>query len=424
MAGEIYMPQLGLTMSEGTLVQWLKRIGDQVNSGDVIMLVETDKATQEVTTQEQGVLSTILVDEGTTVPVGTILAYLGSTVSNESKPHEQPQKAPKQASGQPEASPSGIDQHKQTLERWRSSPLARKMAAQMGVDLGMVLGRGPGGRILASDVQRYIAAKPEALAATSPKIAAPATIPLTAPPQNPKTGDGTLVELQGLRKIAAERMAYSFSTAPHFYLTVEVDAGDLVALREQALPTARRRFGVEITFSDLIIKAVAIALREHPHVNATWDGNAISQHANVNIGIAAAVGEGLIVPVIQGADQLPLVEIARQRSQLVEQARNGKLALPDLEGGTFTISNLGMFGIDLFQAIVNPPQAAILAVGRIKERPAVHQGQVAPRPMLFLSLSSDHRILDGATAARFLGRIAGLIEDPMELVLTDGLNTA
>jgi pyruvate dehydrogenase E2 component (dihydrolipoamide acetyltransferase) len=245
-----------------------------------------------------------------------------------------------------------------------------------------------------------------------------------APRPLPAQAEGREIDLQGLRKLTAERMAYSFSTAPHFCLSMEVDAGELSVLRERLQRTAGKKPGLEITYTDLLVRSAAIALREHPAVNACWTGSAVREWRRVNIGIAVAVEDGLTVPVIRDADRLSLAGIARQRARLVELARAGRLALADLEGGTFTISNLGMFGIDFFQAIINPPQAAILAVGRIKERPAVHEGQVKPRPIMYLSLAGDHRVLDGAAGARFLARLAGLIEDPMELLLSEGSSEA
>ncbi len=217
----------------------------------------------------------------------------------------------------------------------------------------------------------------------------------------------------------AERMAHSFSTAPHFYLTVEVNAAELVALRKQVSGAIQRRHGVEVTISDLLVKAVAIALKEHPAANAAWGGTGYQLNDQVNMGLAVAMNDGLVVPVIQGADNLSLGQIAKKRSELVEEARAGQLTLPELEGGSFTLSNLGMFGIDLFQAIVNPPQAAILAVGRIKDRVVPVDGAPAVRPTMFVTLSSDHRILDGAMAAKFLARVVQLLEDPVELLLAE-----
>ncbi|MHB1162747.1 MAG: dihydrolipoamide acetyltransferase family protein, partial [Chloroflexota bacterium] len=214
-----------------------------------------------------------------------------------------------------------------------------------------------------------------------------------------------------------ERMALSFSTAPHFYLTVEVDAGNLVAFHKQVVPAIEKRHGVNPTITDILIKATAVALREHPEANASWIDGGIQRNATVNLGMAAAMNEGLIVPVIPSADRLGLGEIARKRKDLVERARAGRLTLPDLEGGTFTLSNLGMFGIDQFQAIVNPPQAAILAVGRIKDRVVPVDGQVGVKPTMFMTLSVDHRVMDGAEGAKFLARIVELLEQPMELVL-------
>lgn len=227
------------------------------------------------------------------------------------------------------------------------------------------------------------------------------------------------MELKGVKKVVAERMAQSFSTAPHFYLTVEVDATSLMAIRQQVSAAIQRRHGVDVTVTDLLVKAVATALKEHPEANAAWAGSGYQLNQGVNLGVAVAMQDGLVVPVIQGAERLSLGQVANKRSVLVERARKGELTLPELEGGSFTLSNLGMFGIDLFQAIVNPPQAAILAVGRIKDRVVAVDGQVVVRPTMFMTLSSDHRILDGAMAAKFLARVVQLLEDPMEMLLGD-----
>jgi pyruvate dehydrogenase E2 component (dihydrolipoamide acetyltransferase) len=419
MAGEIFMPQLGLTMKEGTLVQWLKAVGEEVRAGDPIMLVETDKATQEVPAMEDGILGTILIEEGATVAVGTVLAYYQAAIEKLLL-QESRKEAPTEP--RPNNSVERVKRSLITSSRMRATPLARRVAAKNDVNLELVTGRGPGGRILASDVQRYIEGNgfPQAQPQLESRILKDIP-PVQAPPVYFDAG-GRLIELQGSRKITAERMAYSFSTAPHFYLTVEVDAGNMIALRQQIKPTAEKKFNVEITISDIIIKSAAISLRENPWINASWTGsNTINEHLDANVGVATAVNDGLIVPVIKKADQLSLVEIARRRSTLVEQARSGRLGLKDLEACTFTVSNLGMYGIDLFQAIVNPPQAAILAVGRIKERPVVYRGEILARPTMYLSLSSDHRILDGVMASGFLSRVVELIEDPMELMLSAGL---
>jgi pyruvate dehydrogenase E2 component (dihydrolipoamide acetyltransferase) len=428
MAIEIVMPQLGLTMTEGVVVKWLKKVGDQVKKGDALFEVETDKVTQEVTSLEEGVLGEVLVGEGVSVPIGQVIAYLTA-------PGEKVAVAPRaggdgatggRGDGTTERTrDSGLSTQHQaggtalpaalSSETWvRASPAAKKLAQKLGVDYRALKGSGPGGRIVEADVRRAAAA-----VATPIAKAAPAAAPSLALPATPAVPAGELVELKGMRKVVAERMALSFSTAPHFYLTVEVDATALKALHQQVVSAIQKRYGVQATLTDLLIKAVAVALREHPEANSSWVNGAIQRNSAVNLGVAASVGDGLIVPVIPAADRLSLGQIAQKRRELVEKARSGRLTLPDLEGGTFTLSNLGMFGIDQFQAIVNPPQAAILAVGRIKDRVVPVDGQVAVRPTMYMTLSVDHRVMDGADGAKFLARVVELLEQPMELLLGD-----
>ena len=433
MAAEIVMPQLGLTMSEGTVVKWMKQVGDRIEKGDVLFEVETDKVTQEVNSLDEGTLTQIVVGEGIMVPVGTVIAYLDG--EQEAIGEKREAMAEPVAAGSAGVSPApssaselasngrggGQAPAPQTSAGLlRSSPAARNLARKLGVDIATLKGSGPAGRIIEADVRRAAetgireqgtGVRTQALPlAPAPLAPTPGPRPLT-PPQ--------LVELKGIKKVTAERLAHSFSTAPHFYLTVEVGASELVAIRKQVAGAIQRRYGVEVTVTDLLVKAVAIALSEHPEANAAWGGSGYSLNGTVNMGLAVAMNDGLVVPVIQGANSLSLGQIAQRRAALVEKARNGQLTLPELEGGSFTLSNLGMFGIDLFQAIVNPPQAAILAVGRIKDRVVAVDGQPAVRPTMFVSLSSDHRILDGAMAAKFLARVVQLLEDPVELLLAE-----
>jgi len=427
MAVEIVMPQLGLTMTEGVVVKWLKRVGDQVKKGDALFEVETDKVTQEVTSLEDGVLAEVLVGEGVSVPVGRVIAYLAAPGEQlAAVAHGDGAKGSPVGDGQgggllsaslPSAAPSreeprGTQPSGPAAEGWvRASPAAKRLAQKLGVDYRTLKGSGPGGRIVEADVRRAAAAAATAVAtATSEPAVVPAPVPQPASPA------GERIELKGMRKVVAERMALSFSTAPHFYLTVEVDATALKEFHRQVVPVLQKRHKVDATITDLLIKAVAIALREHPEANSSWVNGAIQRNGAVNVGVAVSVGEGLVVPVVHEADALSLGRIALSRRELVEKARTGRLTLPDLEGGTFTLSNLGMFGIDQFQAIVNPPQAAILAVGRIKDRVVPVDGQVAVRPTMFLTLSVDHRVIDGADGARFLARVVELLEQPMELM--------
>jgi len=291
------------------------------------------------------------------------------------------------------------------------SPIARRVADELDVDLASVQGTGPGGRVLEEDVRRAapLAAPPASLPVAS--AAGGGTPPLGETPPLPAAGP-VGEPLTGIRKVVAERMAHSFATVPHFYLSVEAQAGALVRLRQQLLPQVEKKTGIRLTITDLLIRVTGQALAEFPAFNATWGDSAVLRQADVNVGVAVSLESGLIVPVIHQADRLSLSEIARRRADLATRARSGKLALHELEGGAFTLSNLGMYRIDSFQAIINTPQSAILAVGRIADRPYVVDGALTVCATLHLTLSLDHRLVDGSQGALFLGRIVELVENP------------
>jgi pyruvate dehydrogenase E2 component (dihydrolipoamide acetyltransferase) len=386
-AEDIYMPQLGLTMTEGKVVRWLKAAGDPVRKGEPVLAIETDKVSVEVESPADGVLGPILVEAGATVPIGGMLS------------HVLP----------PTSSTQGEKRKTQEETPVRASPLARRLAQELGVDLTLVEGTGPGGRIVEDDVRRAAAAtrRPESA------LPAPQIRNLQSQIENP------IEPLSGIRRVVAERMAHSFATAPHFYLSTEVEATALTRMREGLLAKVEAATSARLTVTDILLKVCAQALAEFPDVNVAWAEDAaggIVRHTEVNVGLAVSLDTGLVVPVLHGTDRLTLGEIARRRSDLVERARGGKLTLADLEGGTFTLSNLGMFGVDQFHAILNPPQSAILAVGRIKDRPVAAAGAVVVRPTMHLTLSVDHRVLDGALGARFLERVAQLIQEPYLLL--------
>ncbi len=457
MAIELYMPQLGLTMTEGTVTRWLKRTGETVKQGEPVVEIETDKVTTEIEAPADGVLGPILVAEGKTAPIGGVLSYVLAV--SESMP-EAPQAglvaatppAPPAPSAEQPPAPSetqerivatprarrkahelGVDLSQVPASgpggriveadvRWfadqkagrekelpRISPVARRLAAELGVDLSTVQGTGEGGRIRREDVERAAAARAAVAAAVPPPPPSPAAAPA-----------GGVEALSGVRRIVAERMARSFTTTPHFYLTAEVDASALTRMRDGLLPRIEAATGIRLTITDILVKVCAHALREHPEINVAYaevsGGPGVVRQAEANVGVAVALEGGLVVPVIRQADRLSLAEIAARRAALVERARAGKLSLSDLEGGTFTLTNLGMFGVDQFQAIINAPQAAILAVGRVRERPVAVSGAVVIRPTLYLTLSLDHRLVDGAQGARFLERLAQLIEEPYLLL--------
>ncbi len=446
MAEEVVMPQLGLTMTEGTLVRWLKREGENVAKGEPLIEVQSDKVTMEVESIGSGMLGGIRVQEGEVVPVGQTVAYL--LEPGEEVPEGEPEKtAPPPP--QPEAAPGPTAAvPRESGERVKASPAAKRVAKERGVDLAAVMGTGTGGRIVEADVvaaaekaaqpvvEGRVKASPLAkkiakergldlkrIAGTGPggrivkrDVLAVAAAPAPTPAAMVAT-EGELIPLSGIKKVTAERMLESFRTAPHFYLTAEVDAGNLVELRRRLLPGVEERTGVRLSLTDLMIRIVALALREHPAANALWTGEAIQRASQANVGLAIAAPSGLLVPVIHEADKMTISEVATRRQDLVERARSGKLALEDFEGGTFTLTNLGMYGIDVFNAILNPPQATILAVGRIADRPAVRDGQIVARPLMYVTLSSDHRQLDGVEAAQFLQRIRELVEDPYLLLI-------
>jgi pyruvate dehydrogenase E2 component (dihydrolipoamide acetyltransferase) len=453
MAVEIYMPQLSLTMTEGTVTCWLKSAGDLVNKGEAVLNIETDKATVEVEAPADGILGPILAEEGLVVPIGGILGYVLA-------PGEPlPSTIPSAVAALPTKGPTLIakadDDVKQMVPAQRSisaSPRARRLAHQLGVDLASIEPSGSDGRIVEADVRRHEQESKEVTPHVTPaaqrmaehlgvdlkavegsglggrvtkgdvKQAASSHPPEPAPDSiQPMAGEG-FEPLKGIRRLVAERMVQSFRSAPHAYLSAEVEATSLMRVREGLRSKVEEAIGTRLTVSDLLIKICAQALTEFPGINVFWSeiGNSgrggLQRHPDINVGLAVATDNGLVVPVIHRADRLSLTEIAQKRGNLVARARSHKLSLVDLEAGTFTLTNLGMFGVDQFQAIINPPQAAILAVGRIQERPIASQGAVVVRPTTYLTLSIDHRLVDGADGARFLRRVAQLIEEPYLLM--------
>ena len=416
MATNVIMPALEMAQESGKLVRWLKPEGASVAKGEPIMEIETDKVMVEIEAPASGMLANIIAREGDVVPVGQTIAWILAPGQ------VAPTTAPAIQSGRTLAKPTEL----------HASPVARKMAEEHGIDLAAV--KPGGGRIEKADVLAYMdkqqRASPSAarhvVGPASPKarrLAAERGIDLeqvrgsgpggavlamdlpAAPPVSAET-------LPTVWRVMAERMSASWATAPHFYLLREVNVSRLMAWREQA----QKRATEKITYTDVFVRIVATALRQHLRVNSSWNEGSIILNNEINIGLAVALEDGLIVPVIHRADTLTLTAIAARRSDLVKRAQTGKLSLQDIQGGTFTISNLGMYGVDVFNAVLNPPQAAILAVGRIVERVVAVNGQPLVQPMLFLSLSCDHRVVDGARGARFLDAVASLIEEPLGLL--------
>ena len=424
MANEVKLPRLGQGMESGTIVRWLKNEGDAVAKGEPLYELDTDKVTQEVEADVAGTLVQIVVREGE-VAVGTTIALIGEAgeapLAVAAPVAPAPAAAPAPVAAAPAAAapvaaapapavtaaapvPHIAPPAVAASGRVKASPLARRIARERGIELASVVGTGPDGRIVAEDVERTASGAPApARAAAAPAVAAPAA-PLVA-------AAGVTVEpLSGLRRTIARRLTEAWQ-APAFQISLSADMGRVVALRKQLV--ARTPDGaVKPTVSDVITKLVALALVRHPAVNALWAGDSIHRYGTANVGIAVAVPNGLVVPVIRSAELRSIAGIATERSALVERARAGKLTSEDMGGGTFSISNLGMFGIETFIAVLNPPQAAILAVGAIQDTPVARDGQVVIRPMLSLTLTCDHRALDGATAAEFLSTVKTFLEEP------------
>lgn len=443
MPTQVIMPALELAQETGKVLRWIKAPGDTVRKGEPLVEIETDKVTVEIESPAAGVLRDVTAQEGDVIPVGQPIAMIYA-------PSEQPSSLSPPGRGQGEGA-SAADNG----DRVKASPLARKLAAEHGVDLAEI--KSSSGKIEKADVlahveRRAAASTPAAasvarLAAASPKArrlaaergldlralrgSGPSGAILTADlamatsstlPPCPLEGERAGVRASGVTakpdglssiwRIMADRMTASWTSAPHFYLVREVNVSRLVTWRAHA----SKQSGVRITYTDLLVRLVAATLAQHPAANASWRDGGILRNAEINIGLAVAIGDGLVVPVLHRADTLTLNEIAARREDLIARAQGGKLRPADIQGGGFTISNLGMYGVDAFSAIVNPPQAAILAVGRIADRVIAVNGQPAVQPTMVLTLSCDHRTLDGARGAQFLGDLAELVEEPLGLL--------
>ena len=418
MASELEMPKLSDTMTEGTILRWLKQEGDTVDIGDEIAEIETDKATMAMEVFDEGVLSKIMVAEGEKAPVGAVIAILGEEgeeVSGAAPVAKSEPAAPavkEDSAPAPAAQTTAPTQLTSAGERLKVSPLARKVAEASGVDLTNISGSGPGGRIIKKDVESASATT----SATAPQASAtPVTAASTTTVQsiNPvASGEDQRIELSSMRKIIAERLLTSKVTIPHFYLHIEVDAAPLMALRKQINEQAEQTTGNKYTINDFIVKALINASVAVPEVNASYAGDHIIQYASVGVAVAVAVDDGLVTPVVKNAETKSLLQISREIKDIAARSREKKLRPDEFDGGTVTISNLGSYGIDSFDAIVNPPQAAILSVGNIVKKPVVAGDQIVPGLRLNLGLSCDHRVVDGAVGAKFLAEIKKLIENP------------
>jgi pyruvate dehydrogenase E2 component (dihydrolipoamide acetyltransferase) len=449
---EIQMPKLSDTMTEGTLVAWKKKKGDQVSAGEVLAEIETDKATMEWESPEDGTLREIYVQEGGKVNVGEKIAFIGGEgeeAPKEEAPEQKEEKQPKPAEQKKEKSQAETEkpapaqkkeketappqqkdveaavsaarsegkqqearpkEEKREEARVKASPVARRVAAELGVDLSSVKGTGPDGRVTETDVRG--AAKSKTVeAGVSPAGKQPTRLPLQA-------GESARIQLSGMRKIIAQRLVESLGPVPHFYLTIDVNAGPLMEAREELKSAGEGADAAKITVNDFVLKAAVQAAVKVPRVNASFDGDAIVQYADVDLGIAVAIEEGLLTPVIRAAQTKSLREISELAKDLAHRARNKRMKPEEFQGGTFTVSNLGGMGIDSFSAVINPPQGFILAVGRITKVPVIDDcDQIAVGHRMSLTMSCDHRVIDGALGAEYLKELRHLLENPALLMV-------
>ena len=415
MAIYIEMPKLSDTMTEGTLLKWLKKEGDKVETGDAVAEVETDKATMEMEAFDDGILHKHLVEPGAKVAIGAKIALLLQKGEKAPADGEAIPESPKTVASKADTTAPLPTQTKASATpaatassaRVKVSPLAKKIAASKGVELSGISGTGPGGRIVAKDVE---GAKPGAAKSAA---AGPAAIPATPAGE----GDQRL-PLSGMRRVIAERLLASKTTIPHFYLTIEVDAGPLMKARAELNAAMEAAGGLKFTVNDFILKAVVSAAVKVPAVNASFDGDAIIQYGNVNLSVAIAVEDGLVTPVIRGAQKKSLREISEGVKDFAARARAKKLKPEEYAGGTITVSNLGSYGIETFSAIINPPQSLIISVGAIVKKPVVNAAdQIVVGQRMSIGLSADHRVVDGAVGAQYLSELRKLIENPTLMLL-------
>ena len=432
MSTKVVMEALSPTMEEGRLVEWKKQEGEAVAVGDVLAEVETDKAVMELVARAGGTLLKHIVEAGATVPVSEPVAVIGepgeglsgeagrtgSGADGKRDSGADGKRGSEPAGQQPakETQAAPVSAVAQTGGRVKASPLARRIAAERGVDLGAVAGSGPEGRIVARDLEQPSA---RVIETTPSRVTTTAHPPGGLPPRGPAAPAFTDVPLTQIRKTIAKRLAQSIGPIPTFYLTTEVDMERVWEARE-ALVGPQRAAGPQsepkVSFNDIIIKAVAMALRQHPACNAWWQDDHIRYWNEIHVSMAVAVEEGLITPVIRNADGKTLRQIATEAQDLASRARERRLRPEEYTGGTFSVSNLGMLDIDEFTAVINPPEAGILAVGRIAQKPVAHEGSVALRLRMRLTMSCDHRVIDGATGAQFLRTLKGMLENPLALV--------
>jgi len=416
----VQMPQLSDTMTEGTLIRWLVKVGDKVDVGDPLAEVETDKATMEMVAFDEGTIGAIYMDEGTKSPVGETLAVIieeGEDVPDKPAASDQASSSDDDSESkeindaeEPELIETETNESSSTDnsdgKRIKASPLAKKIAKSKGVDLSKIKGSGPGGRIVKKDIETA------GSISTQPAPSTPA-----AKPKQKLTEEDQRIALSGMRSIIAQRLLESKTQIPHFYLNVEINAQPLMDLRKQANSAAGEHDN-KFTVNDFILKAVANAAASVPQVNASFDVDSIVQFGSVNLSVAIAVDDGLVTPVISGANKKSLLEISLAVKDLAERARSKKLSPDEFSGGTITVSNLGAYGVDNFDAIINPPQAAILSIGSIKNTPVVSdEGNIVPGLIMKVGMSCDHRVIDGAVGAEYLAELKKRIENPASMLI-------
>ena len=461
---EIIMPKMGDAMTEGKVVRWYKQPGDKVSKGEPVLEIETDKVNLDLEAEADGVLGEHAVAEGATAQVGEILAMIddgrtarksksasapddvGAKADREETPDESkkpktksegqpPKSAPQPEAKRPEASedeeqsvdeepaekkpskPAGSRQESGGGDRRiPSSPLARRMASELGIDLGGVTGTGPNGRVIAADVEAASKSAPASASKTAASDRKPTGDPKSAPSPVPAPAvelSSQEIPLTAMRRTIARRLGESLGPIPHFFLTIDVDVTDLLELRKRVNEVSPTKTSV----NDFIVRAAALAIHHHPYVNSSFNGDSIQQHGNVHVGIAVATDEGLITPIVRDADRKGVAQIAAEVGDLAARAKNRKLRPEEYQGSTFTISNLGMFGIEEFTAIINPPNAAILAVGAAGPKPVVLDGQIVVRERMRITMSCDHRVIDGAAGADYLRTLRGYLEQPLKLLV-------
>jgi|SRR5579884_118139 len=434
---EITMPRLSDTMQEGTLARWLKKPGDEIKKGDVLAEIETDKATMDLEAYDEGTLQQILVQEGETVPIGQVVAMIGSGAAVQ-QPAPTPTPSPADASAdgagtararaasppqaeKSDASKSMVADESDTRQEVKASPLARRLADEHGIELGQLKGTGPGGRIVRDDIEDFLeqrgtpAAQPAQPQPTAAPQEAPTTTPQPVVAQASAPADAEAIPFSRVQSLIARRLAEAKQTIPHFYVSTEIDMTETLAMR-QVFNASADEDGVKVTVNDLIVKACALALEKFPDFNSTFRDGQFYRHRHINVGFAVDVPSGLVVPVIRDTNIKGVRSIAREAKTLIEKARANRLASVDLEGGTFSVSNLGMMDVSEFIAVINPPQTAILAIASTRKQYVPVNDQPVIRDLMTVTLSADHRLLYGAAVARFLQEVKRLLQSPYSLL--------